>query len=382
MKKSSHARRFETSNRECGAALVSALLFALVAAAYVAAIVSADLAVSGQARAHQGAREAHAAAGSGINYAVALMSQPNRQEFLDTVPVGQTLRGTGAHSTRFQVNLTSALADGADNDLDGLIDEADEAEMYEAVSIGSYDGMTRAVRATLLARFATPQMPSAVYVHDPMAGVTLNGNAFRISGQDVDMAGRRTGSTVPGIGVNGSPTSIITELQSQHSQNVTGSGGTPSVAQVAPLDLAPLIAQGARTANVVLEEGVSNEPENPGDWGTEKAPAVVYGVGDIRISGQPKGFGILVIDGNLTLSGKFTWHGLIVVKGSVTISGGGGNKNIIGGLVVDQGVSIEEDPEVTVQGSVDIDYSGATIEHVRRTFAIYQVMNWREGPAQ
>ena len=130
------------------------------------------------------------------------------------------------------------------------------------------------------------------------------------------------------------------------------------------------------------QEGTSNEPDRPGDWGTEETPAVVYGAGDIKIAGQPTGFGILVIDGNLDLAGKFTWHGLIVVKGSVTISGGGGNKNIIGGLVVQNGLNIAEDPEVTVQGSVDIDYSAAAIEHVRRTFAIFLVMNWREGPSE
>ena len=124
-------------------------------------------------------------------------------------------------------------------------------------------------------------------------------------------------------------------------------------------EMSSVIAQGARTANVVLDEGTTNAPDHPGDWGTEEAPAVVYGVGDIKIAGQPTGFGILVIDGDLELAGKFTWQGLIVVNGSVTISGGGGNKNLIGGLVVQNGVSMQDDPEVTVQGSVDIDYSAA-----------------------
>ena len=123
-----------------------------------------------------------------------------------------------------------------------------------------------------------------------------------------------------------------------------------------------------------------SQPAFEGEWGTLESPAVVFGSGDIHISGGGEGAGILIVDGDLHISGEFQWYGLVIVRGELVFAGGGGTKRIVGGLIVEESVS-NSDEEITIGGTVDIQLSQETILKVRKAFATYTLMNWREGPA-
>ena len=309
------------SRNERGTALVSALLFAIVVLGLVTTIISSGLSVKQQTRymlARQGAQQA---AESGVHLTLAKLAGPNATAVLDAGAVEGILRGTGERAPRYNVTIVPAGADGADNDLDGVIDEADEDDMVEVTSTGRFDGVMRTVRVTLLARYRQAEYPSAAYIADPLADVTFNGNSFLVSGIDVDLDGNPTGALVPGIGVNGSAIDMIGQLGNNQDDNVVGAGGTPSVATVPELDLQDLVEEGARSANVTLEGQSVYHPANAGDWGTIDHPAILYAPGSVKISGGASGAGMLIVNGNLEITGAFTWEGLIIVKGAVEFKG-------------------------------------------------------------
>lgn len=369
---------------EHGIALVAALLFAMTVLALVTAIISSGLAVRHQSRyifARQGAQRA---AESGVHLCLARLNGSQGPAMLAAGGVEGVLRGTGPRAPRYKVTIQSGVLDGVDNDGDGLIDEPDETDLLEIRSVGSYDNVRRTVRVTLLARYETPQQPSAVHIGDPLADLTFNGNAFLISGFDVDLGGAQTGFVGPGIGVVGSPTFLMDQIKKQAESNVIGTGGSPSVQEVPDLDLQALVEEGARSANIVLEGGGGTV--SPGDWGTIQAPAIVYARDSVHISGGGGGAGILIVNGNLTISGSFDWHGLIIVRGELEFKGGGGDKRLTGGLVVQNNVfaSLPDgttgDESVNLNGTVDILLSQQTIARMTQAFAEFTILNWREGP--
>jgi hypothetical protein len=71
------------------------------------------------------------------------------------------------------------------------------------------------------------------------------------------------------------------------------------------------------------------------NWGSATNLQTVVVNGNLTLSGNPQGFGVLVITGNLVLQGDFTWHGLVLVMGTATVdNSGGGNGSITGALYV------------------------------------------------
>jgi hypothetical protein len=367
---------------ENGIALIAALLFAMTVLALVTAVLSSGLAVRDQSRyifARQGAQRA---AESGVHLCLARLNGDQAAAVLAAGHLEGVVRGTGPRAPRYDVSITSGSIDGIDNDGDAVIDEPDEADLLEIRSTGSFDSVRRTVRVTLLARYETPQQPSAVHIGDPLADLNFNGNAFLISGFDVGLNGSQTGFVGPGIGVVGSPTFLMDQIRSQAEDNVIGAGGSPSVQEVPDLDLRALIEEGARSANIVLEGGSAS----PGEWGTLDAPAIVYSKDSVHISGGGEGAGILIVNGNLAISGSFDWHGLIVVRGQLEFKGGGGEKRLTGGLVIQNDLFAElpdgtaGEEGIYANGTIDILLSQQTIARMTQAFAEFTILNWREGP--
>ena len=372
--------------REEGTVLVAALLFALTVLGLVSAILGSGLAVKNQAR-YLGARQgAQHAAESAVHMCVAVLAGPGGAALLDAGTMQGTMQGSGARAPRYDVTLVRAGTDGVDNDLDGNVDEPDEGDMVEVESTGTYDGVTRTVKVTLLARYRTPEVESAAYLDDPTSDFNLSGNAFTISGIDVDLGNNPTGTLVAGVGVNGPTNLILAQISNQQEDNITGAGGEPSVQSVAEIDLTDLVHEGARSANVILEGPGNYSPPSAGAWGTLSAPAILYGTGAIKISGGAAGAGIMIINGDLEITGGFEWDGLIVVRGKVAFKGGGGGKRLTGALVLQsdifQGLEETESSEesVTITGTVDIIFSEQTLSRMTQVFRSYTILNWREGP--
>ena len=69
--------------------------------------------------------------------------------------------------------------------------------------------------------------------------------------------------------------------------------------------------------------------------GTSASPTVSVVNGDLTLSGNQHGYGILLVTGTLTMSGDFSWNGIIMVVGNgVFNSNGGGNGQIYGSVFV------------------------------------------------
>ncbi len=63
--------------------------------------------------------------------------------------------------------------------------------------------------------------------------------------------------------------------------------------------------------------------------------SVTYVNGDLSLSGNVTGNGVLVVTGTLTLSGDFTWNGIVLVVGQgQVVHNGGGNGNFNGAIYV------------------------------------------------
>ena len=75
-------------------------------------------------------------------------------------------------------------------------------------------------------------------------------------------------------------------------------------------------------------------PNNPsGTWNDQ----VTYVPGNLQITGNSQGSGVLVVDGDLDIHGGLSFYGLILVRGVVSFTGGGSqNTNIFGAVLAGQ----------------------------------------------
>lgn len=365
-----------------GSAIIPALVFAMMVMVYIASVIGGGFALLRQGRAHGSTQVAQRAAESGVHYVAAKLSGAERRDLLAAGHVERVLRGSGTSAPRFEVTLQPGESDQADNDLDGFVDEEDEADIVEVVSTGFFDNTTRTVYVTLLARYRSPRVGAAAYVDNPGAFLDLDGSAFLISGHDVDMKGAETGELVPGIGVNGDPTALRNQITRQQETRVIGEGADPSVLEVPKLDLQELIEEGARSANVVLDSDQTQKPAKEGAWGTLEEPAVVYSSGSVKIGSGSSGAGILLVNGDLTITGGFEWKGLVIVRGEAILKGGGGGKRVFGALVVQSDLSSPDRSleGIRTAGTVDVVFSRETVRSIARVLATYTILNWREGP--
>src|SRR5690606_13347472 len=84
---------------------------------------------------------------------------------------------------------------------------------------------------------------------------------------------------------------------------------------------------------------------------------VTYAQGDVHLSGQNRGAGLLVVDGTLRITGQFQWHGMVIVRGNLEISGGGSvEKLILGAAYIGSNVT-SGDGSLTLGGNAVIQYS-------------------------
>ncbi|HET6202176.1 MAG TPA: hypothetical protein VFI25_05170, partial [Planctomycetota bacterium] len=133
--------------------------------------------------------------------------------------------------------LLSWHTDGADNDGDGQVDENDEA-VVRVSSNAVIGGVARRVTGWLQRSAATlPAPEAAIYLNDPNAITTFQGNAFQVDGADRNLDGTPgPNPALYGIAINGSPLQVILQLSAQQLDNVKGTGGWPSVATSTPPD--------------------------------------------------------------------------------------------------------------------------------------------------
>ena len=115
-----------------------------------------------------------------------------------------------------------------------------------------------------------------------------------------------------------------------------------------------------------------------GQVGTLDDPVVLHYTGDLSISGNLEGFGVLIVDGNLDIAGNPKWHGIVLVGASAsTLAGkgnltGSGNIKIYGAMTVGGGAA-------AFAGSAEIFYSCKGIEVANSANGgAFNVASWTE----
>ena len=220
-------------------------------------------------------------------------------------------------------------------------------------------------------KWPLPPVPGSVYAEGNM---NFNGNSFYIDGHDHAPAAPYdtiSGATpLPGIASPDNATSIANALTSQQEDNVEGSGGDPSV-RTSPLnlDLPAIAASWAQLADLSYPAGTSNPDMST--WGAIGDLKVVHVAGDLSITSNGSGAGVLIVDGDFHLGGTVNYNGIIIVLGNVDIQGGGNAKNIVGGMMVQGTLS----GTTNVAGNVKLMYSSAMINQLY-SLTRYQISSW------
>lgn len=289
-----------------------------------------------------------------------------------------------------EVTVTAWAGDGLDNDGNGLVDDAAEADFSTIDSEGlvnvvldaqgnAVEAPTRSARGrvTAIAWMENLTVPAttAFYCHDPEADWDFQGTTFLISGHDLNPDGTKGGApSVPGIGTPGNTISITKQLKTTQKPRVKGVGTWPSVKTVGGIDIDSLFADWAPYATTTYD-GPSDVLGDVqlGDR-TNLMPEVVLAKGDLKLTGNATGCGILLVEGNLEITGDLDYAGLIVVGGNTTFRPDPGRKQRLWGAFVTTGVFAGEDIEIG--GDCAIQYSANILGTVGQGLSGLRLIAW------
>jgi hypothetical protein len=172
-----------------------------------------------------------------------------------------------------------------------------------------------------------------------------NSNIFPINGNDANSCAQTTYPPMPAIGVYDDPNNPTSPTAQEDvidglgkPKNYIGAQSSPDIENVFdsigtdPSQLNALVTDIASQPGTTNVTGPATSIPNPG---TAANPTTTVVNGDLTLSGNPSGYGVLVVTGNLTLNGDFTWHGVILVIGNAVVNNqGGGNGQITGAVYV------------------------------------------------
>ena len=216
----------------------------------------------------------------------------------------------------------------------------------------------------------TPTLPSvgAVYV-DPDVALDLKGNSFKIDGNDYTAAGvlDATKPPMPGISTEigdsagENLTNLLAQIPAKNYNQILGLGGTPSLKETGKLDLDALFDGFKSVKTKDFTPGTYTSPT----MGKIDGMEISYVSGNLQISGNGKGAGVLVVDGSLEVTGQFTYYGLVMVRGDVKFSGGGAGIHTWGSVMVGESLTaVDPSGDMTVTGTADLRYSSEILTKV------------------
>jgi hypothetical protein len=211
---------------------------------------------------------------------------------------------------------------------------------------------------------------SAVFV-DPTVALDLKGKAFRIDGNDHNPDGTPGGgeplagiTTAIGDSPGENQAALLAQISNKQYDQITGAGGSPSLGEVAGVELEALIAAFRRAQTDSLAPGTYTN-QSLGNWSS--GDLRIHAVdGDLHLSGNSHGAGVLIVDGSLTISGSFNFTGLIIVRGDVRLTGGGSGVQVYGSVLVGESITaIDVGSDMSVSGTADLFYSSQAMEKVQ-----------------
>jgi hypothetical protein len=239
-----------------------------------------------------------------------------------------------------------------------------------------------AILEATLKRDISFDLSSPLLIQGGDMAAEFNGNSFRIagdkdhpavgvihdnpSGGDASTAYETVSTAIDGKGTligekgpDGEPIMDVTDRvrnnPSADSQNVFD-----------PYFLQTLLSYLAHFADNVYQDG---EVLSGGgiELGTSADPLVTVALGDLDLSGNGSGAGVLVVLGDLNYSGAFDFDGIVMVVGSGSLDMSGANKTVTGGVFV---ASIDDDgsggltfgtPSIRVDGATRVLFDGANL---------------------
>jgi len=346
------------------------LFVVVITAAIASATVFANVGASKQARGTLDRERALQVAEAGIDWGLARLRITH-----GTLPNPASEKVALAKSGTFAVRYVMGDTNGLDDDGDGSIDESDEGAYAVVTSTGSVGGISRTIQTVVETPSLKLSLPGATaYVDDTTPLVDINGNAFRISGEEhlIDGTLDPTRDPVWGLSSPADPTILEDQLRDKTESLVTGAGGSPSVGQIVDADFAGLLEMARASTTVSLAPGTHTDGELGSP--TPEGVQVVHCAGDLHLSGNVGGAGILVVDGDLTITGEFTWVGIVVVEGRVRLNGGGSTIRLIGSVAVGDEIT----DSLSVAGTVDLYYSSDAKRLAELAMAVPVLRTWRE----
>ena len=365
--------RIQRSNRQAGSATIAIIVAVIVCGGLSSAVLLTNAGRSRLAKAESDSERALQLAEAGADWATTRVRIAN-----GTVPNANetgTIAGVGTYSIRY----AQGNANGVDDNGDGVVDDLAERDYATVLATGSTGSLSRTVRIVLRKAVITPTFEASLQINVTSPILDLSGNAFTIDGRAHLLDGTLdpTGTSKYGIASPAVAGVLAGQVPAMNVDQITGLGGDPSLGVVPPIQLNGLVDQVRASATVILPSGnqTSVTLGTPVPGGTVNA----YCAGDLKLTGNGTGAGVLAVDGDLEIAGGFTWVGIIVVRGQVRLVGGGGGKHVIGALAVGQDVTAETSTQqVDVTGTVDIDFSADAITLASDSFAVMTLQLWRE----
>jgi hypothetical protein len=290
-----------------------------------------------------------------------------RHGVVPTTSSTQSIAGVGAFTCRY---------------LPGRPSDPTDVNYATILATGTSNRLSRTLRVLIKTQIVVPTFDAAVQLNVNAPILDLNGNAFTIQGADHQLDGSADTSHPSKYGI-ASPAlvaDLTSQIDSSHIDQVTGLGWsatTASVGQVPMIDLNSLFTSAISGATVAVAAGTQTNLA----LGTAAPGGTVlaYCHGDLHLSGNNAGAGILAVDGDLDISGGFTWTGIILVRGRVTMTGGGNAKRIIGALAVGQDILADTSTTtIDATGTVDLLYSSSAVQLAAEAYKVMTVASWGE----
>jgi len=364
--------RNRTSGNETGSAIALLLVMVVICGGVAAAALVTNSATHREAGTEFEAERAFQLAESGADWAVTQVRITR-----STAPLAdysQTVPGTGS----FTVRYTQGDANGLDDNGDGVVDDAAEADYATMRSTGTAGQVSRTIQVVIKKAIITPAFDAPLQFTIDSPVLDFSGNSYLIDGNEHLLDGTLDPARPPkyGIASSGATTDLAVQLPAKAAKTIIGLGLSPSLGSSTTLDLTAVIA--AARAGATLE--VTNATQNNLSLGTPTAGDTVFAYcpGDLHLSGSGSGAGVLVVDGDLDITGGFTWTGVIVVRGQLTMAGGGGKK-VIGAVAVGSDISANTMTKGGgLKGSLEISYSTDAIALATANFSVMTFQAWRE----
>lgn len=403
---------------ESGAVLVIVLLLMIVLIGLIPAAINMTRNDFTRTVNYQESKEAFYIAEAGIQEALRLSKTMSRDTILNTnagllEPAGTVVAFNGANYNEYNYAGGTYKIRMDDNvEPDGNL-SVDTDKVLTITAVGtSPQGIEKTIRANIY-KFDIPPstFPSALTMVGPLSAINISGNSFEINGADqaggngLTLAGTPD-PTCPGVAAvafeSSGPVTEVTNMNncstaatntcvevpnSNANKNDGNYVGVNSNSRDFLTSQTTLSSMDAAEIHAMLTADSDNDgyPDlvdqsnyytgastqfSGGTYGTDADPKITYVTGDLKMTGNLTGSGILIVDGDLTISGTVNWNGIVLVGACTTCSStttdttGTGTGNINGALLVGNGTQAQAD----IRGDFSINYSCEGINLANNVF--------------